>query len=137
MVVLTFWGYELQQRGIKMHRSFSHALRLTMHERTHPPSPVYLTKDHHLSVPCQDIFLFAPPLSHSAVSRDLGQPYSLSLLRITIDLYHHITKMDFEDDDAFLYGESSPPPQSAATEPVKVETDSKPDVVPTRSSFLS
>jgi len=47
--------------------------------------------------------------------------------------------MDFEDDDAFLYGESSPPPQNdavAAAQPVKVETDSKPDIEPTRSSFL-
>jgi len=47
--------------------------------------------------------------------------------------------MDFEDDDAFLYGESSPPPQNdavKAAQPVKVETDSKPAVEPTRSSFL-
>ena len=45
--------------------------------------------------------------------------------------------MDIEDDDAFLYGESSPPPVAApeALETPKV-TEVKPDVTTTRSSFL-
>jgi hypothetical protein len=46
--------------------------------------------------------------------------------------------MDIEDDDAFLYGESTPPPEPSIAEvkpEQKVETDSKPNVQTTRSSF--
>lgn len=43
-----------------------------------------------------------------------------------------------EDDDAFLYGESSPPPAAAPeiAQTPEVTTSAKPDVTPTRSSFL-
>jgi hypothetical protein len=41
-----------------------------------------------------------------------------------------------EDDDAFLYGESSPPPVAAPEVAQTPEvTTAKPDVTPTRSSF--
>jgi hypothetical protein len=41
-----------------------------------------------------------------------------------------------EDDDAFLYGESSPPPAAAPEVAQTPEvTTAKPDVTPTRSSF--
>jgi len=41
-----------------------------------------------------------------------------------------------EDDDAFLYGESSPPPTTAPEVVQTPEvTTAKPEVTPTRSSF--
>jgi hypothetical protein len=44
--------------------------------------------------------------------------------------------MDIEDDDAFLYGESSPPPSTAPEiQPAKVEEPATPNVESTRSSF--
>jgi len=43
-----------------------------------------------------------------------------------------------EDDDAFLYGESSPPPVAAPeAAPTPEVTTAKPDLAPTRSSFPS
>jgi hypothetical protein len=44
--------------------------------------------------------------------------------------------MDIEDDDAFLYGDESPPPTApAVAETPKVEPTAKAEVTPNRSSF--
>lgn len=107
---------------------------LHMHERVHPfPGYTVQRLIPALPMPCRNASLSVPTLNF----RDLVQPLTLSMQDESHYIRLHHTKMDIEDDDAFLYGESSPPPTAAPEAFVtpKVETVVKPEVTPTRSSI--